>query len=285
VTTVLDALRKAEQWLRARGVPSPRTDAERILAHALSVERLDLYLQFARPLEPAELEVMREALRRRGQREPLAWVLGTVGFHTIDLTVSPGVLVPRPDTETLVDAALSWIATDEDPCYVADPCTGSGAVGLAIAAVRPGARCYLTDQSDAALENARKNVAALDLTARVAVLRGDLLQPIPTNRTIDLVVCNPPYIPSADINTLEPEVSRWEPRLALDGGPDGLALVRRLVTAAAARARRGLLLEVGHDQADAVAAMLTAAGFVGVTTWKDLGGHTRVVGGRVAHPA
>jgi release factor glutamine methyltransferase len=282
VTTVLEALRKAEQWLRARGVPSPRTDAERILAHALSIERLDLYLQFARPLEPAELDVMREALRRRGQREPLAWVLGTVGFHTIDLAVSPGVLVPRPDTETLVDAALSWIAADEDPCYVADPCTGSGAVGLAIAAVRPGARCYLTDQSDAALENARKNVVALDLAARVAVLRGDLLQPIPTSRPIDLVVCNPPYIPSSDINALEPEVSRWEPRLALDGGPDGLVLVRRLATTAAARARRGLLLEVGHDQADAVAAILDAAGFVGVTTWKDLGGHTRVVGGRVA---
>jgi release factor glutamine methyltransferase len=182
----------------------------------------------------------------------------------------------------LVDAALSWIAADEDPCYVADPCTGSGAVGLAIAAVRPGARCYLTDQSDAALENARKNVVALDLAARVAVLRGDLLQPIPTSRPIDLVVCNPPYIPSSDINALEPEVSRWEPRLALDGGPDGLVLVRRLATTAAARARRGLLLEVGHDQADAVAAILDAAGFVGVTTWKDLGGHTRVVGGRVA---
>ena len=282
MTTVLEALRKAEQWLRARGVPSPRTDAERILAHALSIERLDLYLQFARPLEPAELDVMREALRRRGQREPLAWVLGTVGFHTIDLAVSPGVLVPRPDTETLVDAALSWIAADEDPYYVADPCTGSGAVGLAIAAVRPGARCYLTDQSDAALENARKNVVALDLAARVAVLRGDLLQPIPTSRPIDLVVCNPPYIPSSDISALEPEVSRWEPRLALDGGPDGLVLVRRLATTAAARARRGLLLEVGHDQADAVAAILDAAGFVGVTPWKDLGGHTRVVGGRVA---
>lgn len=286
LTTVVEVLKRTEGWLRERGVPTPRLDAEVLLGHVLGVERLQLYLMFDRPLTDDELERLRPLVRRRGQREPVAWIVGHKGFHALDLQVGPGVLVPRPDTETLVEAAAAWIRdVGDDPSFVADVGCGSGAVGLALAAALPQVRVYAIDRMDAPLATTKANVAALGLADRVAVLKGDLLAPVPAHRPIDWVVSNPPYIPSAHIDALEPEVSRHEPREALDGGPDGLDVVRRLVAQARPRARRGLLLEIGHDQADRVAAILQAAGFTDVTTWKDLGGHRRVVGGRCALPA
>lgn len=281
MTTLLEILQRTERWFRDRGVPTPRLDAELLLAHVLRTERLQLYLMYDRPMTDAELEALRPLVKRRGQREPVAWIVGSKGFHRLDLRVHAGVLVPRPDTEVLVDAALGWIGAPEGPVFVADVGSGSGAVGLAIAASLPTARVYATDVADAALANTRDNVAALGLADRVAVLRGPLLTPIPEARPVDWVVSNPPYIPSDAIDALQPEVSRFEPRLALDGGRDGLAVYRALVPAARARARQGLLVEVGHDQAAAVSALFTDAGFVDVRTWQDFGGHQRVVGGRV----
>ena len=280
--TVVEALLRTERWLASRGVPSPRLEAERLMAHALGVQRLALYLDHDRPLQDAELTALRPLMRRRGKREPLAWILGSVGFHAIELEVGPGVLVPRPDTEPLVEAALEWIPSDADPIYIADVGTGSGAVGLAIATARPGARVYATDIAEAALQTARKNTQALALADRVAVLRGDLLEPIPSTRPIDVVVSNPPYIPSTEIDSLEAEVAQWEPRLALDGGTDGLEVYRRLVTQGLMRARTAVLVEVGHDQAETVADLFRAAGSGEVHTWRDLGGIQRVVGARVA---
>lgn len=281
MTSLVEVLKRTETWLKERGSPTPRLDAELLVAHVLGLERLQLYLAYDRPLTEPELEALRPLVRRRGNREPVAYIVGHKGFHELDLAVGPGVLVPRPDTETLVEAALSWIGTPTEPVFVADVGCGSGAVGLSLAHARPAVRVYATDLADAPLATTRANVAALGLSDRVAVLKGNLLEPIPTARPIDWVVSNPPYIPTAVIEGLEPEVSRHEPRLALDGGPDGLDVYRALVPAARARARAGLLLEVGHDQADAVSALLTAAGFTDVTTWKDYGGHRRVVGGRV----
>jgi release factor glutamine methyltransferase len=282
LTTVVDVLRRTEGWLRGRGVPTPRLDAEVLLGHVLGVERLQLYLMFDRPLAADELERLRPLVRRRGQREPVAWIVGHKGFHALDLQVGPGVLVPRPDTETLVEAATAWIRADgDDPVFVADVGCGSGAVGLALAHALPAVRVYAIDRMPAPVATTRTNVAALGLGDRVAVLAGDLLEPVPPHRPLDWVVSNPPYVPTADIDALEPEVSRHEPREALDGGPDGLDVVRRLVAAARPRVRRGLLLEIGHDQADRVEAILTRAGFTEVTTWRDLGGHRRVVGGRM----
>jgi release factor glutamine methyltransferase len=165
--------------------------------------------------------------------------------------------------------------------FVADVGSGSGAVGLAIAHELPSVRLYATDLSPTALEVTRANVAKLQLTDRVAVLQGPFLEPIPASRPIDWVVSNPPYIPTRDIDALQPEVAKWEPRLALDGGRDGLAAYRELIPAARARARKGLLLEVGYDQADEVKGLLTRAGFLDVRAWRDLGGHDRVVGGKI----
>ncbi|MCB9665189.1 MAG: peptide chain release factor N(5)-glutamine methyltransferase [Alphaproteobacteria bacterium] len=288
MTTLLDVLRRTEAWLRSRGVPSPRLDTEVLLGHVLGVPRLQLYLMYDRPLTEPELDALRPLVRRRGAREPLAWITGEKGFHHLDLQVVPGVLVPRPDTETLVEAAGAWIDeghTDDVPVYVADVGAGTGAVGLALAAPRPWLRLYAVDLSDEALACTRANVATLGLADRVGVLKGSLLDPVPAARPVDWVVSNPPYIPSGEIDGLEPEVAVHEPRLALDGGADGLDVIRPLVAQARRRARRGLLLEVGHDQAEVVAALLARAGFTDVRTWDDLGGHRRVVGGRQPGPA
>ncbi len=276
---LVEILRKTETFFRSKGVPTPRRDAELVLAHALGINRLQIYLQHDRPLTPAELERLRGLVQRRGRREPLAWIIEEQGFHAIQLQVLPGVLVPRPDTETLVEAALQWMPADA-PMYLADVGCGSGAVGLAIASARPLANLYAIDLADAALACTRANVAQLGLSSRVAVLAGDLLAPIPAHRPLDWVVSNPPYLRRDEIAGLEPEVSRWEPKLALDGGDDGLEVVRRLAQATWRRGAQGLLLEIGAGQAGQTAEILHRAGWVDITTWPDLAGIARVVGGR-----
>jgi release factor glutamine methyltransferase len=275
---LVDVLKKTEAYLRDKGVASPRLDAELILGHHLGLDRVQLYLQFDRPLDEAELAPMREHVKRRGDREPLAWVLGTKDFYTLTLAAHKGVLVPRSDTETLVESALARIP-EEGECFVVDVGCGTGAVGLSLASERAGVKLFATDISDAALRCTRENVKRLSLGDRVAVLKGPLLEPIPPERPIDIVVSNPPYIPSADIDGLEPEISRHEPRAALDGGPDGLDIYRKLIPAAAKRARVAVLVEVGAGQAEAVSALMVQAGLGSIQVHQDLAGHGRVVEG------
>jgi release factor glutamine methyltransferase len=275
--TLLDVLLRTERYLRERGIDTPRLDAELLLAQALGISRLQIYLLYERPLTEPELETIRGLVARRGKREPMAYIEGTRAFHAIDLLVGSGVLVPRPDTETLVDLVLSAVPEGEEAVYIADIGCGPGTVGLAIAVARPNVRVYAVDVSEAALGYAHKNVAALGLDKRVAVLSGDLLAPIPAHRPIDWVVSNPPYIRSADIEGLMPEVSRFEPRVALDGGDDGLEVYRRLVPAAFARAGVGVAVEIGYDQAAQVSELFRRAGFVMIEVHKDLAGLSRVV--------
>ena len=352
---LVEVLTSTTAWFKERGIPSARLDAELLLGHVLGLDRVRVYLAFDRPLKDEELERLRPLVRRRGNREPLAWILGHKEFYGRDFVVTPGVLVPRPDTETLIEAVLAWIPassasgggggaprnappaakkslpwndsvaaeataatpalspepdtaataaasaeqaeppraggvagggsplpqeTPDQPVYVADIGSGTGCIGLTLALERPALRLYAVDRADEPLAATRANVAALGLDKRVAVLRGDLLAAIPTNRPIDWVVSNPPYIPADDLAGLEPEVRDHEPRGALDGGADGLDVYRRLVPVAAARARQGVIVEVGAGQAQAVAALMTAAGLSDVRIWKDLSGTERVVGGR-----
>ena len=280
--TVQDLIFKSTEFLQRAGIPQPRKEVELLLGHALGLTRVQVYMEFERPMTDDELGAVRTLLRRRANREPLAWLVGDVGFHSLDeVRVRAGVLVPRPDTERLVDAALDWLPEGEER-FVADIGTGSGAIALAVAAARPEVKLYAVDLSEEALACARDNVSAQGLERRIAVLKGSLLDPIPDARPIDLVVSNPPYIRTADIDDLEPEVADWEPRLALDGGPDGLDVYKQLVPLAAARARVGVLVEIGFDQGDLVRAIFEEAGLSEVEVLQDLGGRDRVVRGRVA---
>lgn len=273
---LVEVLTATTEWFRARGIPSARLDAELILGHVLGLDRVKVYLNFDRPLSETELEEVRALVRRRGAREPLAWLTEEKEFYGRPFTVKPGVLVPRPDTETLVEAALPLLTGD--PVHVADVGCGSGAIGLTLALENPGVRLFALDLSEEALACTRANVERHGLKERVAVRKSDLLGGVPEGRPLDWVVSNPPYIPSDEIPNLAPEV-RLEPRLALDGGADGLAAYRRLIPEAARRARLGVILEVGKGQAPAVGALLRDAGLT-VSVATDLAGVERVVLGR-----
>lgn len=275
--TVIEVLRKSEAWLVERGLPTARLDAQVLVAEALGMDRLRLFLQHDKPLSDGELERARDWVRRRARGEPVAYILGRREFWSLDFEVRAGVLIPRPDTETLVEAALALLPAEEE-LFVADICAGSGCVGVALASERPMLRVYATELSATAHEVLKANVRKHQLSERVAALRGDLMRPIPEDRPIDVVVSNPPYICTGELAGLD--VAKHEPREALDGGADGLALYRRLVPEAARRARRAVLMEIGDTQGEAVKALFQAAGLQDVTVKADLSGRDRVVVGR-----
>jgi release factor glutamine methyltransferase len=274
---VLDVLRWTTAHFEKHGLASARLDAELLAAHAFAMSRIELYAHFDRPLGASELARYRDLVSRRLADEPVAYLLGHKEFWSLDLLVDPRVLIPRPDSETLVEEALDRVAAGASQ-RIADVGTGSGALALALAKERPEAQIFATDVSPDALAVARANAERLNLA--VTFLEGDLNQPLAPAGRFDLIVANLPYIPSADIDGLAADV-RSEPRLALDGGRDGLALVRRLVAAAPDLLQPGgcLALEVGAGQSGAVAELLGAAGFGGIRSRRDLAGIERVVSG------
>lgn len=277
--TVLDVLRWTTSRFDERKLATPRLDAEVLIAAALGLPRVQLYVQFERPLETAELAAIRENVRRRQAGESVAYVVGRKEFFGLDFAVDARVLVPRPDTETLVDEALGRLrerSAEAPPPVIADVGTGSGAIIVALAKQLPASRAFAVDRSAAALEVARANAARHAVA--VEFVEGDLTAPLHAHAPFDLVAANLPYIPSAELAGLAPEV-RAEPVGALDGGPDGLDLVRRLVAEAPAVLAPGgaLVLEIGDGQADATAELCAAAGLVDVRRRRDLGAVDRVV--------
>ena len=260
-----------------RGVAGARLEAQILLAYVLKCTRMQLYTGFDKPLGDAELAAYRELIKRRLGGEPVAYLVGETEFWSLPFTVDASVLVPRPDTETLVETALTLAPA---PAAILDLCTGSGVIAVSLAHDRPGARVVATDVSAAAAAVARKNAERNAVADRVDVRVGDLFAPVAGER-FDLIVSNPPYIATAVIATLSAEVRR-EPILALDGSADGLAFYDRIAAEAVAHLVPGgvLALEHGFDQADAVAARLTAAGFTEVTLVRDLGKNPRVTWGR-----
>ena len=271
-TTVRDALDSALIALTAAGCESPRLDAELLLADALGVDRAAVIAAPSRELEPAQARRFQTHARRRTQREPVAYILGRKGFRTIELEVDGRVLIPRPETEHLVEAALDL----PRGARVVDVGTGSGAVALALKAERPDLEVVATDSSAAALAVARANAERLGLD--VALLHGDLLEPVAG--PLDAVLSNPPYVADADRGSLAPEITRHEPAEALFAGADGLDLIRRLAPDAAAAGATLLALEVGFGQAAAVAEIVRAGGFPRTEAIADLAGVERVVVGR-----
>jgi len=271
---------------KERGIDSPRLEAEILLACALGIRRIDLYVRHDQIVDDAGRARFRDMVRRRQEGCPTAHIVGKKEFYSLDFAVSPATLIPRPDTELLVDEALRLAKPLMEP-LIADIGTGTGCVAVALAHRLPKARIVAVDISPEALETARGNATRLGVADRVDFRLGDLLAPLAGLRP-DLIVSNPPYIPTNDIAGLDPGVRDHEPALALDGGPDGLRVIERLAEQALSLLAPGgrLLVEIGAGQEEGARGVLTRAGFTVESVRKDGGGHPRVVrAGRPSAPA
>lgn len=278
--TISRVIRWAAEDFAKRGNPSPRLDAELLLGKVLGVDRVRLVLDANQPLAPRELGEYRELIRRRRGSEPVAYILGHREFYGHSFKVDRRVLVPRPDSETLVEAALERTKSRSMYGRAVDLCTGSGCIAISFAKARPTWRVTATDLSEDAAALASENALRLGAVFGFGVVTGDLFAPVSGQR-FELVMSNPPYIPSGAIAELDADVRDFEPRLALDGGSDGLSLLSRIVSEAPARLEPGgvLAVEVQYDQAPRVAALFAEHGFGAVARHRDYGGHERVVSG------
>ena len=275
MSTVRELLGRSREYLERNGVPSPKLDAEYLLAHVLAVPRLELYLDHDRPLEPAEVDSLRELVRRRGRREPLAYVLGSWSFYGLELHCDARALVPRPETEILVERCLALLEGTAAPAVV-DVGTGTGAIALALAARLPEANVTAIDLSPDALALAAENAALNGLADRVELLQGDLLGPV-AGRRFDLVASNPPYV--AEGETVDPEVAEYEPALAVFAEDGGRAVLERLAADAPGALRPGghLVVEVAEGQAPWLAERLAGGRYEEIEVTRDLRGIERVV--------
>jgi release factor glutamine methyltransferase len=277
--TPLRLLAWTQEFFAKKDVDSPRLTAEILLAHALRCDRVRLYLDFDKPLGEPELATYRDLVRRRAEGEPAAYLVGRKEFYGRPFQVDARVLVPRPETEHVLEAALAVLP---EGGRALDLCTGSGILGVSLALERPGARVIATDLSEDALAVARENARVLG--AGVELRSGDLYGALGEGEPpFDLIVSNPPYVPRGELDTLSREVRR-EPRLALDGGDDGLALIRRIVAGAPARLSPGgvLVIEMHESHQDVLPRLCVEAGLARAEARKDLAGLPRYV---VAHMA
>lgn len=273
--TIARVLDWTRGFFESKGIDTARLDAELLIAHALKLERIALYLDHHRPLSTHELEAIRGLVKRRSKLEPIHYILGQRDFWNITLSVDPRVLIPRPDTEKLVELALAHIHADTE--QVLDLCTGSGAIALAIASEHPKLKLTATDISSGAIALAQQNCSTLEL-ANVQFRVGNLFDDI--SGTFDIIVSNPPYISRSQCADLMPDVRDYEPMLALDGGTDGLDFYRKIVEQSPRfLAQDGhLFLEIGYDQADAVKKLIEpGADLKWIHCHQDLAGNDRVV--------
>lgn len=275
--TVLRVLRWTAGYFRERGLDSPRLDAELLLADTLGVDRVGLYLRYDQPLTDEELAAYRRRVARRVKNEPVAYILGKAEFWSLSLKVAPAVLIPRPDTEVLVEEAL---VRGGERARVLDVGTGSGAIVLALASERPDWSFAALDLSQEALQIAQENARRHEMDGRISFVHGDLAH-LPEG-PFDLIVANPPYVPRGELAGLMADVRDYEPVQALDGGEDGLDAYRALAAQAISRLAPGgcLLVEIGARQQNDVGRLFEEAGLVDVATRTDYAGIERVVSGR-----
>ena len=280
--TIQKLLKWVTEYFAEKGVDSPRLSAEMLLGHVLSLKRIELYTQFDRSVAEEDRDRLRELVRRAARHEPVAYLIGRTGFYSLEIDVTRDCMIPRPETELLVERAVEFLRARIGNQLVCDLCTGSGCVAVAVAKNFPDAKITATDISDAVLEVAARNVEKHALRERVTLLRGDLFDPLVPQldrRKFDLIVCNPPYVSSAEFESLESNVKYYEPSLALVAGADGLDVYRRIVRRADdfLRDDGALMLEIGYAQGPAVRRMLEEAGtFAAVKIEKDHNNNDRI---------
>jgi release factor glutamine methyltransferase len=279
--TILRMILWSAEYLTDKGVETGRLDAEWLLSAALGVDRLQLYLQYDRPLSSEEREAFKPLLRRRASREPLQYIIGRTAFRQLELKTDPRVLIPRPETEVLVQEVLDWAAAERGSLgCVWDLGTGTGAVALSLALEGECARVVATDVSPGALSVAADNAERYDLSELVEFREGSLFEPLEEGERFDIIVSNPPYIAEREREGIQPEVRDWEPPEALFAGEDGLEVIRQLVAGAPEHLQAGGLLafECGLGQTKNIATDLSATGaFAAVRIRPDLTGRARFV--------
>ena len=286
--TVLPLLEWTERYLRERSFEEARLNAELLLAHVLRLPRLGLYLQFDRPLAAPELALFRELLLRRMTHEPVQYILGETEFMGLPFEVTPAVLIPRPETEELVEEAIRWLkSSGSAEGSILEIGTGSGNIAVALGTFLPGARVTSLELSGDALDVARRNCVRNGLN-NVEFLLDDVFSPELDGefdgRTFDAVVSNPPYVPAAEFDLLAPEVRDFEPRLATTDGADGFRFIRRIADLASGLLRPGggMFLEIGYGQADAAETIACESGLTGVSVRRDFAGIGRILRGFAA---
>jgi len=276
--TVLEVIKKTSEFLTSKGVESSRLNAETLVGHALSLSRMKLYLQFERTLTEAELEIIRPLVRRRSQREPLQYILGKVEFSNISVKVDKRALIPRPETEYLIEKIKEKFSTLL-PSYILDLGTGTGAIALALAKHFPQTRVTAVDSSLDALMLASENIQSSGFSERVTPLVSSWFDSVPKNSLFDLIVSNPPYLTSREVSEALPEVSKFEPHTALIANDEGLADIKTILSQAKAYlAPLGLIaLETGETQHEAIRVFASSCGFTHFESAKDLTGKDRFV--------
>ena len=250
--TVLEILNRTKVFFEKKGIPDARLDAEYIISHGLQMKsRMDIYLNFEKPLTDAELDVLRQMVARRANREPLQHIIGDTSFRGFIIKCDKRALIPRPETEMLVDMAKEHLKGIESP-FIVEVGTGTAAISIACAKEIAGAKVLATDISEEALSLARENAEVNGLGEILTFAKGDLLEAVSDTAKIDCLIANLPYIPDGEKGTLQPEVDKFDPALALFGGPDGLTLVRKLLQQTEGKLSAGapILLEIGSEQAE-----------------------------------
>jgi release factor glutamine methyltransferase len=279
--TIQKLLTWVTEYLTQKGVDSPRLSAELLLSHVLGLRRIELYTQYNKVVPQEQLTQLRGLVKRSGEHEPVAYLVGRTEFYSIEFEVTPDCLIPRPETELLVQRSIELLRKRTGPQSVCDLCTGCGIIAVAIAKNVPDVKVIATDLSEPALAVAARNIEKHKLQDRIDLRRGDLFEPlVPQLDLFDLIACNPPYVSAAEYEALEKNVKDYEPRLALYAGQDGLDVYRRIVEKAGQFLKPDglLLLEIGYQQGPAVRELLEQTRvFAQIRIDRDLQGHDRVV--------
>jgi release factor glutamine methyltransferase len=284
--TIQKLLNWVTEYVAAKGIESPRLSAELLLSHVLGLKRIELYTHFDEPVAGEQLATLRDLVKRAGQDEPVAYLTGKTEFYSLELAITRDCMIPRPETELLVQRAIEFLRTRFGNQVVCDLCTGSGCIAVAIAKNFADARVFATDISDKALAVAEANVEKYQLKERITLLCGDLFEPLIRQLDadrFDLIVCNPPYVSSAEYEKLDKNVKDYEPRLALHAGEDGLDIYRRLAEKVDQflKPNAALMLEIGYAQGPAVQSLLEQTGtFAEIKIEKDLHNNDRIVTAR-----